>query len=236
MATDRDNRRPPCLEKDDNDDDDESGGFVKRMHDLIDRLLDEFGRVVDDRVIEAGRKVLLRQLHLRLDRGSGRERVRSRPLEYDERGGGVAVEIGVDRIVERAELDSRDIVHADVAVGVGPDDDLAELRGVAETPQRLHRQLERARRARGRLIDGARRHLEIGRPQRGDDLAGGEAARGDLRRIEPNPHRIIPGAKNIDIADAVDACQRVLDDKASRSLKYIAGRATRLATSDERPS
>src|SRR4030088_2103159 len=49
---DWDNRGPPCLEKDDNDDDDESGGFVKRMHDLVHRLLDEFGRVVDDRVIE----------------------------------------------------------------------------------------------------------------------------------------------------------------------------------------
>jgi hypothetical protein len=44
-------------------------------------------------------------------------------------GGGVAVEIGIDHIVKRAEFDSCDTVHADVAVGVGPDDDLAELLG-----------------------------------------------------------------------------------------------------------
>ena len=47
----------------------------------------------------------------------------------------------------------------------------------------------------------------------GDDFAGGQAARGDLVGIEPDAHRIIAGAEDVDVADAVDARQHVLHVK-----------------------
>ena len=47
------------------------------------------------------------------------------------------------------------------------------------------------------------------RADRGHHLGRGHAERGDLVRIEPQPHRIVAGAEHLDVADAVEAQQLV---------------------------
>ena len=179
----------------------------------IHRLLDEFGGIVDDRVIDAGREILLEPLHLLLD-GFGRlQGVRAGTLKDAERRRNVVVEIGVERIILRAEFDARDIAQMNLAVGVGADDDVAELLRRAEPSQSLHRKLEGARRGRRRLIDRARGDLQIGAAQRGDDVARRQIARLDFRRIEPDAHRIVSRAKEARVADAVDSGDGVLHVK-----------------------
>ena len=128
MASDRNDRGAPGLQEQDDDETTSTTASNKRLDHLVDRCLDELGRVVDDRIVEAGREVLLQLLHRRLDRGRGGQRVRARPLEDDEGGRGLVVEIGVDRVVLRAELDAGDVAHAhDRAVRLGAHDDVAEL-------------------------------------------------------------------------------------------------------------
>ena len=55
IATQRDDRRAPGLQEQDDHDDDEQHRFEQRLHDRIDGRLDELGRVVDDRVVDARR-------------------------------------------------------------------------------------------------------------------------------------------------------------------------------------
>ena len=44
-----------------------------------------------------------------------------------------------------------------------------------------------------------------------DDVACGEIARGELLRIEPDPHRVVAAAEDLHVAHARQACQHVLD-------------------------
>lgn len=115
------------------------------MDDLIDRLLDKFCRIVGYRKVDAGRKTLLRLGHHRFDAGRGGERVRARPLEDQQRGRRIAVQIGIDRVVLRAEFHAGDVADSRIAVCARPDDDAAELLWILQAPKRLHRKLERTK-------------------------------------------------------------------------------------------
>ena len=75
---DRDDRRAPGLQEQDDDDDDEQYRLEQRLHHRVDGGLNEVGRIVDDRIGDAGREVLGQPIHLAADRLGGRQRVRSR--------------------------------------------------------------------------------------------------------------------------------------------------------------
>ncbi|MEY9763510.1 hypothetical protein ABH988_004295 [Bradyrhizobium ottawaense] len=59
--------------------------------------------------------------------------------------------------------------------------------------------------------DDAGGGLDVLRLDRFDDVARGQAVLGRLLRIDPDPHRIVTGAVELDVADAVDPRQAVLD-------------------------
>ena len=91
----------------------------------------------------------------------------------------------------------------------GADDDVRELLDVAGGPASAPKR-EGAGRGRRRLVDRAGGDLQVGRAQRGHDLARGQVARRHPRRVEPDAHRIVARAEDCDVADAVDARQHVL--------------------------
>ena len=110
-----------------------------------------------------------------------------------------------------AELDAADVAHPrDLAVVAGLDDDVLELLDVAEPALQLDRVLEVDAGRRRRHADLARRDLLALLLQRRDDVLGVEAARLQLVRIEPDPHRILAGAEHVDVADAGQPRQFVL--------------------------
>ena len=118
-------------------------GLVDRRPHRVDGLRDELGRVVDDVVLQAFREILGQLLHRGDELVGGRERVRARPLEDQERHGGAFVEVAVGAVVLRAELDPADVGDAcDAAVGVGLDDDPLEVVGVVEPALGLDVELE----------------------------------------------------------------------------------------------
>ena len=89
---------------------------------------DEDRRVVDDAVLEALRESSFDSSLHRRARRRRRSRARSSPGRWSDRHRhrGLVVEVAVDRVVARAELDARDVAHAgDAAVGAGLDDDVA---------------------------------------------------------------------------------------------------------------
>ncbi len=209
---DRDDRRAPSLQEQDDDDDDQRHGLEDGLDDLVDRLLDELGRVVDDVVVEARREPLPELLHGALDLGRGRQRVGAGQLEDAQGRGGAVVEIGVAQIVLGAELDAGDVADArDPAVGIGLDDDVLELAHVLEPAQRLDAELEGAGVGHRQLIEAARRHLDVLALDRVDHVGRGEIELGHPLRVEPDAHRVVARAEHLDVADAVQAGQHVLD-------------------------
>jgi hypothetical protein len=134
--------------------------------------------------LKSARETACQLLHRRLDAVGGRQRVRTRTLEDEQRYGLPLVEIAVGAVILGAELDAGDIADSrDAPVRVIPDDDVAELPRVREPTERLDIELEGAQAGSRRLIEDARGDLDVFGLVGADDLAGGQVARRDLVRI-----------------------------------------------------
>ena len=164
----------------------------------------------------------------------GVERVRAGPLEDQERHGRALVEIAVGRVVLRRELDAGDVLEPrDAAVRVGLDDDVAELARLGEPPERLDVELIGALLRHRRLVHHAGSDLHVLRAQRRHHLAGGQVARCDLLRVEPDAHGIVARAEDAHVADAVEAGEHVahLQGRVVGDVERVA-RAVRRAEMD----
>ncbi len=140
----------------------EQDRFGERLDDGVDRELNEFGRVIDDGVVEARREALLQQFHLLLDGGRRREGIRARLLKQHKRRRVAIVEIRIDGVVLRAELDARDVANADdLSAGFCPDHDIFELARGFQSPKRLDIERECAIRCCRWLVDRAGRDLQV---------------------------------------------------------------------------
>ena len=111
-------------------------------------------------------------------------------LERGDDRRGLAVERAVLLVVERAELDARDVLHAhDRAVGVLADDDVAELLRLDEAPLRADRVRE--------LLPG-RRGLGADLPGGVDDVLRAERVL-DVGHRQPEPRAARPGLSQMRI-------------------------------------
>ena len=84
---DRDDRRPPALQEHQHHDNDQQHRLVDGLDQFVDRLGDEFGRVIADIVVEPLGEAGLQLLHRVLDALGSRKRVRSWPLRHPHRNG-----------------------------------------------------------------------------------------------------------------------------------------------------
>ena len=80
--------------------------------DRVDRLLDEVGRVVDDVYLTPAGKLFDSSAIVALICLGRRDGVGAGKLEDAEADGRVLVEVGVDAVVERGELDARHVLQA----------------------------------------------------------------------------------------------------------------------------
>ena len=205
MAADRNDRRPPALQEQQHHDHHEDHRLVNGLDQLVNRLRDEFGRIVADVVVEAFRKTGLQPGHRVRDAFGGGKRIRAGALGDEQRDRGLAQHEAVGGIVQRAQFDPRHIAQAhDAAVGTGLDHDVLELRRILQTAGESQVGLERAigDRGAGDLPAG---DLQVLRADCRDDVARRHAQVLDLVRVEPDPHRIIARAEDLDVADAVAA-------------------------------
>ena len=210
--------------------DDEDDGHEHCLHHFANAFGDELRRVVDDVVAQPLWEAARQVPHLGDDQVRGRQCVRSRPLKYQEGHRFALVEVAVGAVVLRAELDASHVADArDAPVGIVPDDDIAELAGIDEAAQGLDIELKVAAAPGRRLVEDARGDLHVLRLQRADDLSGHEVARRDLVGVEPDPHRIVAGAEDPHITDAVELRQLVLhlQCRVIRDVELVARRVRR---------
>ena len=148
-------------------------GLADGLDDGVDRLLDELGRIVDDRVLEPRRKALGELVHRRPDRpwrsASAFEPGRWKIAERDR---GIAIEIGVGRVVERRKLDlARRPSGAPRQSAVCLTTMLANSLGSASRPSVCTATWKARGLVDRRLVEHARGHLHVLRLQCGDDIA-----------------------------------------------------------------
>ena len=206
--------RAPGLQEQDHDDHHQQDRLAERLDHGLDRIAHEAGRVIHDAVVDALGEPLLELRHGLAHVVRELERVRPGRLEDRDGDRRLVVEQAAQRIVGCAQLDPSDIGQArDRAVFRGLDDDLAELFLGGQPALSVHRELE----VRPAAVIGERRrahragrHLHVLLPDRAHDIAGRQAARGDLLRIEPHAHGIVAGPEQHDLAHARDAREHVL--------------------------
>ena len=143
-SDDRNDGGAPGLQEQNDDKNDQNDRLANRRLHRVDRLLDEFGRVVNDVVFQPRRKALGELVHRGLDVLRGRKCVRARPLEDTDSDCRVTIEIRVGRVVLRGEFNPRDVLNTHDRVGSLLDDDITEFLGTREAAECLHRDLEGA--------------------------------------------------------------------------------------------
>ena len=108
----------------------------------------------------------------------------------------------------------------------GLDDDVLEILSSTRRPLVLIASWKfGARWRRRRRAELAGRDLHVLLANRVDDVARGQAARGDLLRIEPDAHRVVAAAELLHVADAVEARQLVLDVQRDEVRRGRSGRS-----------
>ena len=190
---------------------DEDDRLENGLDHRVDRLTDELGRVVDDRVGHSFRKILRKFGGGLADRIAGRKRIGARPLEHGERDRGIAAEIRGRGIILPRQFYARDILDAHHRILGLLDDDIRELGRIRQPAERSHRDLESELVGHRRLIQNAGGDLDILTLQGQRHIRRGQLKRLQTVGIEPDLHREIARAEHGDRADAVKPRQHVLD-------------------------
>ena len=177
----------------------------------LDRGGDEFRRVVGDGDGHALRQLGLDGLDLGQDAVGGAERIGAGLLDDGDADAALAVEEAADAIVLGAQFDAGDVTNAGHAAGgVGLDDHVGELVGIGQATLHLNRQLEGGGvGGEWRLADGAGRSLDVLGAQGRDDVGTRQTSLGRLGRVDPDAHRIVAAAEDLNLAHAVDPQQAV---------------------------
>ena len=192
--------------------------------DFVDRLGNELGRVVDDVIGQAGREPAFHIRQSLEDGIGGLESISARPLEDADRDGALLAQVCVDSVVLCTQLNVADVAQTGhLTVLAGLDNNVLKLTRLHQPAQRLQVHLECARVWHRRLVEHARRHLEILCSHSGGDLRTGHIARRDLVRIEPDAHGVLARAEHLHVAHAVDALEHVdqLQCRVVRNIKLI---------------
>ena len=208
----RDQHRAPVLKEHENDDQHQECRFVERLVDLVNRLFDEFGGVEGNFGDQALRELAFEHGEFLLHLVRHVERIGARRLVDRQSRRRLAVEREDLAVGLRSELDPSHVTKPrDLAGAAGLDDHPRELGRVAEPAGDVEGVLERLAARRRWRADLARRHLRALLPQRLDHVLGHEPARLHFVRIEPNAHRILPGAEHDDVAHAGQPGDLVLE-------------------------
>ncbi len=207
----RDDRRPPVLQKQQHHDGDEQHGITEGLEHLGNRLIDERRGVVNNRVIQTVGESALHLLHLRADVVRGLQRVGARQLIDRQRHRRLAVERAGLVVPLGTQLDLRHVGQADdSAVSVGLEDRVTELLDIDEPAHRAHRVLEHLPARHRRLAELAGGDLRVLLLDGAGHVGRGQAAGLHLHRIEPDAHAVVALAEIGDVADARKAREFVL--------------------------
>ena len=232
----RDDGGAPGLQENNDHDHDQQDRLDQRVHHRLDGVPHEDRRVIDHRIIHAVGKILLQFLHRLADVRRELEGVGAGRLEDRQGHGGLVVQQRTQRVTVRAQFDPGHVLEQRLlAVGAGLDDDLAEFLRRNQPAFGVDLQFEIHRLRHRLLADRAGGDLHVLFADGGDHVAGGQVARGDLVRVEPDAHGVIARAENLHVARAGNARQHILHLQRGIIAQINLVIAARRARTDARP-
>src|SRR5262249_34565116 len=208
----RNQHRAPVLQEQKDDDQNQDRRLDQSLVHFVNRGLHKDRRVEWHRISETLGKGARQNLHLRLHRVLDIERIGSRRLIDADAGSLLAVEVEILAISLGTKFDAADVAQPrDFAIAAGLDDHIFIFADIIEPPLKLDGELKinAGRRRRHANLPGS--HFLALVLKRLHDILGVETARLQLVRIEPDAHRILSGAKYIDVADAGKPRQFILE-------------------------
>ena len=180
------------------------------MDDLASRLFDEDRRVVNDGPLKVRRETALQALHGLQDRFLDVETVGICQLRNHDRRRGLAIQLRRPAIVFATQFDATDILDPyDRTVGIGPDNDIAELFDLREPAERGQLILERLIVRRRRLSELARGDIAVLLHDGIAHVRGGQAEIGQAGGIQPDPNRILVEPEVVDLGYPRDPRDRI---------------------------
>ena len=136
----RNERGAPALKEDEDNDDHEAERFKQREHNLVNAGGDRLGGIERNAVGDAGRESGREFLHALVDGGRGLDGIGPGQLVDRHDAGGRLVVAAGDAVRLIAQFDARYVAEVqDGAIGVGAEDDVAELLGLDQAALRAHR-------------------------------------------------------------------------------------------------
>jgi hypothetical protein len=144
-----------------------------------------------------------------------RELIRPWCLEDAYGGGLLVVECAAEGVIPSAQLHPGDVPHVSAPTrAIGSDNDVAELLFALEAAMDVHDQLERGRRGDRLGPDDPTGHLHVLLANGVHHVTGHQAAACQLRRIQPDAHRIVARAEDRRLTHPGDARQAVFQLKS----------------------
>ena len=196
----------PVLQEHHDHDQHQDRRLEQRLPYFFDGLAHERGGVEGNAVGKSRREAFRELIHLLGDFARHLERVRLERLKNADARRGLAVEREDLAVGLRTQLDPPDVAHVDhLPVRFGLDDDVLELADIVEAAGDVEGVLKSLRVRRRRHAELAGGDLLVLALERVDDVLGRERTRIKLVGIEPNPHRILAGPEDIDLAHARQA-------------------------------
>ena len=200
------------MQEQEDDKDDQRDGDQKSFDDLLHAFCNCFCLVKRYGVIHVLREVLLHLRHQLLDACGRFDRIGAGQLVNGEYRGGLTIQAAFKVVSLRAQFDPGDVFHSDdSAIWSFTNDDVSKLFRGRQPPlsEKGVRKLLVCR-------SGLAAHLtsRIHRVLRLDgvgDVRDRDAQFGQLVRLYPQPHGILPRAENLRLADTVQPCDGIIE-------------------------
>ncbi|MNM47889.1 hypothetical protein D3C81_588640 [compost metagenome] len=210
----RDDRGTPGLQEQDHHQHHQRDGFQQGGDHCLDRVAHEDGGVIHRLVLHVGRHGLLHLVHAGHHRIADLQRVGAGGLEDTDTHRVLAVQLRAQGVVAGTQFNPghvRQPHHFTVYAAL--EHDVAELLLAAQAALGIDQGQELAVGHRlGAELAG--RDLHVLLAHGAHHVAGGQAARGNLVRVQPSAHGVVTTTEDLRVAHALDTCQRVLDVQA----------------------
>ena len=207
----RNDRRAPGLQEQNHHQHDQHHGFQQRLHHRTDRITHEDRRIVRCRPLHVCREARGQFVHFRAHHVRQIDGVRPRRLEDTNPDRVFIVQLGTQGIAPGAHFNPRHVAQADDRTILRCfQDNIAKLFFGMQAPLGVNGDQEVAlfRQRLGAKLTG--RDLYVLLLHRRDHVRGGQPARRHFIRVQPDAHRVLAGAENLDLADAGQARQLIL--------------------------
>ena len=201
----------PVFEKNKNDEDDQDDRLEQRAQNVIDGFAHRIRSIECQLIFHSWREAFGKPVQLRDGFAVHFQCIRIGQLRKPDAHAVTSVKLQFRTVIFGAEFSAAHILQAyQRTIGVGLENDVFKLRGLAEPPNGTHADLKLLSGLDRRLPDLPGSHLDVLLLKRAYNVRRRQTAAGHSHRIQPQTHRVLALSKNKNVRHSRHAFQCVL--------------------------